>query len=463
MSSVGSPALDYRATSLWLDTVPGSLEPRASYEGSSTVDVAIIGGGFTGLWTAYYLHQRDPSLSIAVLEAEIAGFGASGRNGGWASAIFSASHKSVAAVGGREGAVAQQLAMNDTVDEIGRVAAAEQIDCHYAKGGTLSLARTPAQLSRLQAYLDDEKSWGLGDYEYLDASVARDRLGAVGVIGGLWTPHCAAIHPARLARGLAEVLVRQGIQLFEKSRVLSYGPRRVHLANGVVHAKHVIRATEAWTASLPGQRRAVLPVYSLMIATEPLPQAFWDEVGWRGRETMTDGRHLLIYAQRTADNRIAFGGRGAPYHFRSKIAPAYDREPAVFAELERSLVELFPAVADAEITHRWGGPLAAPRDWFSSVRYDPRTGLGEAGGYVGHGVGTTNLAGRTLADLIVGSDTELTRLPWVGHESRRWEPEPLRFLGVNAGRLLAVAADREEALTGRPSVVGKLANAYIGH
>ena len=454
---------DYRATSLWLGTVPGSLEPRAAYEGHGEVDVAIIGGGFTGLWTAYYLHRLDPSLSIAVLEAEIAGFGASGRNGGWASALFSASHKSVAAVGGREGAVAQQLAMNDTVDEIGRVAFAEQIDCHYSKGGTLTLARTPAQLARIEARLHDEKAWGLSDVDYLDASVARGRLGAVGVLGGLWTPHCASIHPARLARGLADVLTSKGIRIYEKSPVLSYGPRRVHTAAGVLHAQHVIRATEAWTATLPGQRRAVLPVYSLMIATEPLPPAFWDEVGWRGRETMTDGRHLLIYAQRTADDRIAFGGRGAPYHFRSRIKPSYDREPAVFAELQRSLVELFPAAVDARITHRWGGPLAAPRDWFSSVRYDPRTGLGEAGGYVGDGVSTTNLAGRTLADLVLRRDTELTRLPWVGHESRRWEPEPLRFLGVNAGRLLAVAADREEALTGRPSVVGRLANAYIGH
>ncbi|BEP16511.1 FAD-dependent oxidoreductase [Acidothermaceae bacterium B102] len=454
---------DYRATSLWLGTVPGSLEPRAAYEGHSEVDVAIIGGGFTGLWTAYYLHRLDPALSIAVLEAEIAGFGASGRNGGWASALFSASHKSVAAVGGRDGAVAQQRAMNDTVDEIGRVAAAEQIDCHYSKGGTLTLARTPAQLARIEARLEDEKAWGLSDVDYLDASVARGRLGAVGVLGGLWTPHCASIHPARLARGLADVLTGKGVRIYEKSPVLSYGPRRVHTGSGVLHAKHVIRATEAWTATLPGQRRAVLPVYSLMIATEPLPQAFWDEIGWNGRETMTDGRHLLIYAQRTADDRIAFGGRGAPYHFRSRIKPSYDQEPAVFAELQRSLVELFPAVADAAITHRWGGPLAAPRDWFSSVRYDARTGLGEAGGYVGDGVSTTNLAGRTLADLVLGRDTELTRLPWVGHESRRWEPEPLRYLGVNAGRLLAVAADREEALTRRPSVVGRLANAYIGH
>jgi glycine/D-amino acid oxidase-like deaminating enzyme len=452
-----------RATSMWLDTAPGSLEPRPSYEGSSEVDVAVIGGGFTGLWTAYYLSRADPSLSIAVLEAEICGFGASGRNGGWASALFSASHKSVAAVGGRAGAVAQQQAMNDTVDEIGRVAAAEQIDCHYAKGGTLSLARTSSQLARLLAQVQDEKEWGVGDYQWLDEAAAREKLDAAGVLGAAWTPHCAAIQPAMLARGLADVLARSGVGLYERSRVTSYGPRRVHLSEGILHARHVIRATEAWTATMPGQRRTVLPVYSLMIATEPLPQAFWDSVGWRDRETVTDGRHLLIYAQRTADNRIAFGGRGAPYHFRSRIEPSFDRETAVFAELERSLFELFPALADVPVTHRWGGPLGAPRDWFSSVSYDPRSGLGSAGGYVGDGVSTTNLAGRTLADLVLGRDTDLTRLPWVGHRSRRWEPEPLRFLGVNTGRLLAVAADKEEAVTGRPSLLGRLAKASIGH
>ena len=454
----------YRATSLWLDEAPESLQPRPPYAGSSEADVAIIGAGFTGLWTAYYLNRLDPSLSIVLLEAEIAGFGASGRNGGWASALFSASHESVAAVAGRDGAVAQQLAMNDTVDEIGRVSEAEGIDCHYSKGGTLSLARTPAQLSRLRAHVMAEREWGTGDYEWLDAAAATARVGAAGVLGGSWTPHCAAIQPALLARGLADVLsARASVALYEQSPVTAYGPRRVYTAAGVVHAKHVIRATEAWTASLPGLRRAVLPVYSLMIATEPLPQAFWDSVGWRGRETLTDGRHLLIYAQRTADNRIAFGGRGAPYHFGSRIRPAFDREPAVFAELERSLVELFPAAAGAVITHRWGGPLAAPRDWFASVRYDPLSGLGEAGGYVGDGVSSTNLAGRTLADLVLGRDTALTRLPWVGHRSRRWEPEPLRWAGVNAGRLLASAADREEALTGHPSLLARLTAASIGH
>jgi glycine/D-amino acid oxidase-like deaminating enzyme len=207
-------------------------------------------------------------------------------------------------------------------------------------------------------------------------------------------------------------------------------------------------------------RRALLPIYSLMIATEPLPGSFWEEVGWRRRETMTDGRHMIIYAQRTADDRIALGGRGAPYHYASRTADRYDREPRVFEELHRVLLRLFPEVGSAAITHRWGGPLAAPRDWRTSVGIDRSTGMAWAGGYVGDGVAAANLAGRTLADLILERDTELTRLPWVGHRARKWEPEPLRWLGGRLAHRALVSADRAEMSSGRPSrraeMVGKL-------
>jgi glycine/D-amino acid oxidase-like deaminating enzyme len=211
---------------------------------------------------------------------------------------------------------------------------------------------------------------------------------------------------------------------------------------------------------LPGLKRALMPLYSLMIATEPLPPAFWDDVGWTNRETLNDGRHLIIYAQRTGDDRIAIGGRGAPYHFGSRIADSFDREERVFALLQRALVGLMPAAADARITHRWGGPLGVPRDWYTSVTFDRATGLGAAGGYVGDGVATANLAGRTLTDLILERDTEITRLPWVGHRSRRWEPEPLRWIGTNLALWIMATADDVERRTGRParrtSVIYKL-------
>jgi glycine/D-amino acid oxidase-like deaminating enzyme len=228
-----------------------------------------------------------------------------------------------------------------------------------------------------------------------------------------------------------------------------------------VRAERVIRATEGYTATLDGERRRLIPVYSLIIATEPLPAAVWEQIGLRRRETFSDHRHLIIYGQRTADDRLVFGGRGAPYHFGSRIRASYDRVPRVFDGLHETLVDLFPVLKDARVTHRWGGALGISRDWTASVGLDPATGLGWAGGYVGDGVTTTNLAGRTLADLVLERDTELTRLPWVGHRSRSWEPEPLSWLGVNAGLRGMTWADAEEARTGRESRIARVISPFI--
>ena len=450
---------DYRRLSLWLDTCGDDLVPRAALAGDRDVDVAVVGAGYTGLWTAYYLVVADPGLRVAVVEREVAGFGASGRNGGWCSALFAAGREAVARRAGRDAALALQRAMIDTVGEVGRVAAAERIDADYAKGGTLQLATGPAQVDRIRAAVAADRAGGLSeaDSRWLDAAEAAGRLGAVGVLGAAYTPHCARVQPARLVRGLARAVAARGVAVYERSPVVAVQARRdrraaeVRTPGGRLRAEVVVRGTEAYTTQLPRLRRALLPVYSLMIATEPLPPAFWDAVGWRGRETVTDGRHLLVYAQRTAEDRIAFGGRGAPYHWGSAIRPDYDRDTRVFTALTAALHALLPGTWDAAITHRWGGPLGVPRDWHPSVGLDRATGLAWAGGYVGDGVGTSNLAGRTLADLILRRDTELTRLPWVGHRSPPWEPEPARWLGANALRWLAASADAVESRTGRPA------------
>ncbi len=463
----GMPQADrYRGLSLWHDTVPGTLAPGAALPGDLQADVVIVGAGFTGLWTAYYLARHDPGLRIVVCEREIAGFGASGRNGGWCSALFPASLTKLArlAATGRAGAIAMQRAMQETVDEVGRVAAAEGFDCHWAKGGTIQLARSAAQLERARAEVAAAREFGFGedDLRLLGAAEARSLAAATGVLGGTYTPHCAAIHPARLVRGLAATVRAAGVSMFERTPVLSIAPGRVVTALGTVRADCVVRATEGYTPGLPGFQRAIAPLYSLMIATEPLPAPVWDEIGLADRPTLTDLRHLIIYGQRTADGRFAFGGRGAPYHFGSAIRPDYDRVQAVFAALWRTLTELFPVLAHAHVSHWWGGPLGVPRDWCASVGLDSATGLAWAGGYVGDGVATTNLAGRTLADLITRVDSPITRLPWVGHRSPSWEPEPLRWLGVNAGLRAMALADWEEARTGRPSVAGAVMGRFLG-
>ena len=459
---------DRRSLSLWHDTLPdGALETdRKPLPGDAQYDVAVVGGGFTGLWTAYYLMRRDPGLRVVVLEKEFAGFGASGRNGGWASNLLPMGLDKVAEASSRGGALALQKAADDSVDEVGRVAADEGIEAHYVKGGYLRLARSPLQVERLHAELSDARAWGRTeqDLRWLDRSEARTQIGADGVFGALYDPHCAAIHPARLVRGLADVVERLGVVVHEGTTVTAIEPGVVRTDHGSVRADVVVRALEGYTPSLDGHRRTLLPVYSLMIATEPLPQSFWDEVGWSGRQTFNDDRRFLIYGQRTADNRIAFGGRGAPYHLGSRIDPAFEHPGRVHEQLRRTLVEFFPALHDAQVTHRWGGVLGVPRDWFASVQYDPATGLASAGGYSGDGVTLTNLAGRTLADLVTGADSDLTTLPWVNHPARRFEPEPLRWVGVNAGFKLAAAVDAVEERSGRPSrVLDKAMTLPTGH
>ena len=454
----------YRSLSYWLDSVPGSLAPADPLPGDVEVDVAIAGAGFTGLWTAYYLAGARPDLRVAVCEAQIAGFGASGRNGGWCSALFPASLAKLSRMAGRDAAIAMYLAMQRTVDEVGRVAAAEGIDCQWAKGGTVHLARSATQLERARAEVAEAREYGFGedDLRLLTAAEARGLAMATDVVGATYTPHCAAIHPARLVRGLAEAVRRRGVAVHEATPVTEIAPGSLRTPTGTVRARYVIRATEGYTPQLPGLERAIAPVYSLMIATEPLPDAVWDTVGLAGRPTFSDGRHLLIYGQRTADGRFAFGGRGAPYHLGSAVRPSFDRVPAVFTALRRTLGELFPALGDVAVTHTWGGPLGIARDWCASAGLDRATGLGWAGGYVGDGVATTNLAGRTLADLILDKGSDLTRLPWVNHRSRSWEAEPLRWLGINAGLHTMGWADRSELRSGRPSRAAQVMRRFLG-
>jgi glycine/D-amino acid oxidase-like deaminating enzyme len=456
----------YRTLSHWFHTIDDDLTPGPPLASDIDVDVAIVGAGFTGLWTAYYLATSDPSLRIAVLEAEIAGYGASGRNGGWCSALFPKSIGSLAKLHGREPAIAMHRAMQGSVDEVGRVTALEGIDCDFVKGGTVVLARSEPQLDRARAEAAESEEFGLG-LSLLSADDTRARLNATRVVGGTYTPDCARIQPAKLARGLAAAVRRAGVTIYEQTPATALAPRSagttVQTPRGTVKARFVVRATEGYTTRLPGFKRAIAPVYSLMVATPPLPQSFWDETGLADRETFSDFRHLIIYGQRTADDRLAFGGRGAPYHFGSKISPRFDRDPRVFDELRRVLADLFPALGDVPVDFAWGGPLGVPRDWYASVGLDRSTGLAWAGGYVGDGVSTTNLAGRTLADLILSRDTELTALPWVNHRSKNWEPEPLRWLGVNAGLMAMSGADPEETRTGRPSRRAALFSRFLGH
>jgi glycine/D-amino acid oxidase-like deaminating enzyme len=409
--------------------------------------------------------KKSPNIKIAILESNVAGFGASGRNGGWCSALFPVGLEKMAQQSSREKAIRMQQIMFETVDEVGNVIRDENIDAEWQKGGSYSIARDKIQLNRAIDEANHFKEWGFedSDFTFLDQNSARSRINASNILGTTFTPHCAAMNPAKLVRSLAEVVESKGAQIYENTRVLNFSKNIVKTNSANVKAKYIVNATEAYRSNLPGLKRSSIPVYSLMIATEPLSEKIWDEIGLKNRETFADYRNLIIYGQRTKDNRFAFGGRGAPYHLGSRINNKFDQHKPTHVDLLKTLVELFPIIKDVKVTHTWGGPLSIARDWAAHVSLDSNTGIASAGGYVGDGVGTSNLAGRTLSDLILKNNSELLSMPWVNHKSRKWEIEPFRWLGINSTLQLARFADFVEKKIKKETLITKLLNMLQGH
>jgi glycine/D-amino acid oxidase-like deaminating enzyme len=458
---------DYRQYSYWLETA-GDLTPRPRLDGSMDADIAIVGAGYSGLWTAYYLLKREPSLKVVVLEAEIAGFGASGRNGAWCSAHPNLSLEHLAARYGASVAHAVQSAMNATVDEVGRVAAEEGLDVGFTKGGALHVARGRHQVPLAHARLAAARRLGLADqYELLTADEAAARVRVSAVEAALFTPHCATLHPGRLVRGLARTIERMGARLHEQTPVTAFspGPPRpvAKTAFGDVRARVVVLAGESYLTRLPPLHRQLVPIYSLIVLSEPLSPAAWGEIGWERRECLQSFRLTIDYLSRTQDGRILFGGRGAPYRFGSRIEDRFDRHPPTHDWLERALGEWFPSARGARITHRWGGAVGAARDWTPSFSFEERSGIASARGYLGQGVATSNLAGRTLADLILARQSELTALPYVNHRSPNWEPEPFRWLGVRFVQGSFARLDKRAERTGQPPTGRSLAERIAAH
>jgi glycine/D-amino acid oxidase-like deaminating enzyme len=451
--------------SFWYDDIGGLPPPRPPLDGDATADVCIIGAGYTGLWAAWYLKQADPGLDILIVEKEFAGFGASGRNGGWLTGGFAWTHERYLPQGGRDGVRAMIRAMLGTVDEVIAVAEAEGIDADIRRTDELVVATNPAQLHRLQAEAAHRAGWDVPEdrMTLLDAAATRARIDVSGALGALACHGVARVQPARLVRGLALAVERRGVRIAEATTVTAIGPGRVTTDRGTVQAGAILRATEGFTATLPGLRRAWLPLNSAQVVTAPLPPALWDRIGWQRHEILGNIANSYFYAQRTREGRIAMGGRGVPYRFGSRVDDGGTPDSVTVDRLVGLLHRHFPATRAVPVTHAWCGVLGVPRDWCATVGYDPATGLGWAGGYVGVGVSTSNLAGRTLADLVTGRDSDLTRLPWVNRLVHAWEREPLRWLGVRGMYALLRLADRHEA-TGRdrPSPLAALGRRLAG-
>jgi glycine/D-amino acid oxidase-like deaminating enzyme len=425
----------------------GIAAPRPPLPGDISADYCIVGGGLTGLWTAWYLKHARPEARVVVLEREFAGFGASGRNGGWLSDHFAGSREAMAASHGRDAVLALQRAMQGAVDEVISVCAAEGIDADIVKHGVLSVARSAAQQARLDEQLAQERAWGLGpeDSAALTASQLGERVRISGARGATFSPHCARVQPAKLVTGLAAAVARLGVTIYEDTTVEAIGPGEARTDRGTVRAPVVLRCLEGFTPSLEGERRALLPLNSAMIVTDPLGDERWGEIGWDGAELIGDVAHAYMYAQRTADGRIAIGGRGVPYRYGSRTDHWGITQGRTIASIETILHAMFPATRGVAIDQAWCGVLGVSRDWMPTVAFDRVRGTGSAGGYVGSGLTATNLAARVLSDLVLERDSELTTLPWVRDQAPRWEPEPLRFIGSNLVYGLYRAADRRES------------------
>lgn len=442
----------YASYSFWLETCEDDLTPRPALTETIDVDIAILGAGFTGLWTAYYLLRREPSLKIAILESEIAGFGASGRNGGGLGNRFPVGLRRLAQLFGRQAAIDLQTALNTVVDEIAAVAKREGIAMDYTRGGYIRLARSPYQLDVIATEQRALAEFGFSDgSELLNAQQVAERVSVAGALGGIYNANSAKLHPAKLVRGLARAVERLGATIYEQSPVVEYATGAqptLRVARGQARAKTIVLAGEAYLARFPQLRRRVLPVYSLITLTEPLSPAEWQAIGWSGREGLSSATHMVKYLTHTADGRVLFGGRGSPYHFGSTIKDAYDRHEPTHRMLQDNVREWFPRLKDVKFTHTWGGPLGWPRDYVPTVSHEPRLGLAAAYGYTGTGVGPSNLFGRILADLITGADSEITRLPLINRRGRDWEPEPFRFLGVRYVQRGFERLDRQAEATG---------------
>ncbi len=405
-------------------------------------DVVIVGGGFSGLWCAHHLITSDPNLKIAVLEKSTVGSGASGRNGGWASSLYPIDDAKMLKHFSQDIVSSLHTQLQESIDAIGAFAESEKIECDFHKGGSLLIARNHGQFTRLRESIEE-------GYVILSKEETQAKINMKGAVGSAFTPHCAALNPAALVVGLALSLERRGVSIFENTFATFSPDNTVIVGNRSITSKSVVRAIEAYHANT----REQLPIYSLMVATEPLPDRIFDEIGIHNRETFAECAHLVTYAQRTADNRLAIGGRGAPYIWGSRRKDSNETLVGIHEQIRIMARRWFPVLRDFEFTHAWGGAVAVTRDWAAYVRFDGT--YGELGGYAGDGVTLSYLAAAAMADLVLQKEIPRTRLPFIQWKNPMWEREPLRWLGVNSAIKLSEAADTEERITGRPSVLMK--------
>jgi glycine/D-amino acid oxidase-like deaminating enzyme len=438
----------YGAHVYWLETAPHT--PRPPLRERRDVDVVIVGGGYTGLWTAYHLLQAEPSLDVAVVEREEIGFGASGRNGGFAMTLLDFGLVQLRRHQGGAAVKAAHEAIAASVDEIGDAVARHRIDCDWVKGGLMVVATNPVQLQRVEADLAVAEELGLAGFRRLSSAEAQHEVHSPTYLGGMFEPHCGVVHPAKLARGLARVVEGLGAAIYEDTGLVRLdevaGRLRVTTSEGELRCEQLVVATNAWAASTPWFRRKILPLYTYILLTEPLTDSQWAAVGWERHQGIEDKRNLVHYYRRTADGRILWGdAAGLVFPAGNRIGPTRDRHEATFAEMERDFRETFPQLAGMRFTHRWGGPVAMTATaipLFGSL-LDGRIHYGL--GYNGHGVAPSHTGGKVLRDKVLAKSSPYTELCFVDAPEPAFPGDPLLWLGTTLTRRSLRRRDRRFA------------------
>ncbi len=444
MSTASEGAERYGSAIYWLETSTREAAPPVA--GDHDVEVVIIGAGFTGLWTAYHLLEADPSLRVALVEREVVGFGASGRNGGFAMTLLDMSLAHLRRNHGDDAARAAHEAVATSVAEIGATVAERGIDCEWRHGGLMVVATNPGQLRRVDADLATAEALGLGGFRRLSAEEAQAEVHSPTYLGALREDHCGVVHPAKLAHGLARVVEGMGATIFEHTDVTAIddadGRIRVTTAEGALVADQVVLATNAFAAQTPWFRTKVVPLYTYVALTEPLTDAQWDDVGWASHCGIEDKRNYVHYYRRTVDGRILWGGSDGVIHYRSRIAPRHDRDETVRSRLRRTFEWTFPQLADVPFSHHWGGPVGITVTFMPlfGTLLDGRLHYGL--GYNGHGVAPSHTGAKILRDRILGKDSDLTRLCFVDSQEPTFPPEPLRWIGSELTRRSLLRQDQ---------------------
>lgn len=444
------PVLTPKVRALWLQEAL-AFEPDADrvepVAGSHKTDICIVGGGYTGLWTALRLKELDPSVDVMLLEADICGSGASGRNGGL---VLGWWHKlaTLIKICGEDEAPRLVKAASDAISEIGSFCELHGIDAHFVQRGRLQTATTPLHLGSWEDAVATAERYGFDAFERLSPEQVSARAGSPVYCGGVLEKDSATVQPALLARGMRRVALEKGIKIFEKSAVTAIDrgiPPVVRTANAAIVADKVVLATNAWTASLHDVRRHIIVVSTDMIATEPIPGRL-REIGWTGGEGITDSRLMVHYHQTTRDGRIAIGRGSGGFAYLGRVTNSFHGVPAKAAVVERGFRKIYPQLSDVKITHRWGGPIDRSRSGtlvFGKLGGNPRILYGI--GYSGTGVAPSVIGGKILASTALDrvdewSSTRINQGPVI-----LYPPDPIRFFaGVGIREVLTRREEGEE-------------------